>query len=198
MNSSNSVPSTNLVGSWLVHIDDILFFLDTLRRFCVFAQFWAHWTSSIIFYYKDQIAVRFLYFHQNYWETSHLDFDSMQIYLTAINRWNTEEKNNLLSGQSTWPSCQGGEKSGKAFLPYKALLDARPIVLRSGQARERKERSKKSNLLDLDAPLLSSLIVGLKTRLATSRYCHTQLSDWFLVSQRNLSSYQIFQHIVSV
>ena len=111
--------------------------------------------------------------------TSHLDFDSMQIYLPAINSWNIEEKNNLLSRQSTWPSCQGGEKSGKAFLPYKALLYARPIVLRSGQARERKERSKKSNLLDLDAPLLSSLIVGLKTRLATSRYCHTRLSNWF-------------------
>ena len=61
----------------------------------------------------------------------------MQIYLPAINSWNTEEKNNLLSGQSTWPSCQGGEKSGKAFLPNKALLNARPIVLRSGQARER-------------------------------------------------------------
>ena len=144
---------------------------------------------------KDQIAVRFLYFHQNYWKTSHLDFDSMQIYLPAINSWNIEEKNNLLSGQSTWPSCQGGEKSGKAFLPYKALLDTRPIVLRSGQARKGKERSKKSNLLDLDAPLLSSLIVGLKTRLATSRYCQTQL---FWLSQRNLSSYQSFQHTVSV
>ena len=120
----------------------------------------------------------------------------MHIYLPAINSWNIEEKNNLLSGQSTWPSCQGGEKSGKAFLPYTALLNARPIVLRSGQARERKERSKKSNLLDLDATLLSSLIVGLKTRLATSRYCQTQLSNWFLVSQRNLSSYQSFQHTV--
>ena len=135
--------------------------------------------------------MRFLYFHQNYWETSHLDFDYMQIYLPAINSWNTEEKNNLLSGQSTWPSCQGGEKSGKAFLPNKALLNARPIVLRSGQARGGKERSKKSNLLDLDTPLLSSLIVGLKTRLATSRYCQTQLSNWFLVSLRNLRAIKV-------
>ena len=147
MNSSLTVslaPTLLAVGYYICYIDDISFVLDTLRRFRVFAHFWAHWTSSIIFYLKDQIAVRFLYFHQNYWEISHLDFDSIQIYLPAINSWNTEEKNNLLSGQSTWPSCQGGENSGKAFLPNKALLNARPIVHRSGQARGERKGPRKA------------------------------------------------------